>query len=321
MRIPFPGFREISRPMIGQIALWPVFLRVAFQSYLAEGSGAAGSDDPGTPYWLLLPHWLAGRRADGHRPAALPSGFLEDVLKAQCALFLSIRVLDDVVDTPGSSRTLLKVAERLGQDSRRYLQPWFCAGDPFWSTYEGCIALTRASIRRADQLQRRRGTRPADLLRVYADVSAVFRVGSAAVCEKQRCRTEYRHIERFTRHIARADQILDDLSDILEDLDTGKRNYVARRLARRRENGKDDPLFRSRLVAELFRSSVLPAILDTARRHLRRAGIALQPLHLAGTRKYLKDYDNALHRARRSFESRGLLAFRELATGSKIRNR
>lgn len=176
-------------------------------------------------YWTLLPGWLLRHPRFAARAHA-DRGFLRDVLWGQYCLFLFIRIHDDLLDGQAHSPALLFVADSLLVESERSLAKHLQRA-PFWELFRDLLDTTLRAVLDVDALQRRPGGMRLETLGKYGDVSAIFRVGSAAVCAKCRRMDDFQHVSAFAHHLAVANQIVDDVRDVQEDLDRGRFNFAA----------------------------------------------------------------------------------------------
>ena len=255
---------------------WPPHLAAEAQAYsCARGSSSAieiKSLDAELPYlWLVLPKWLAvstgvaGKR-DGTR-------FLRDVSWAQYALFLFVRIHDDLVDRQARSPWLAYVGDRyLVEAVSAYSRP---VGREFWPLFWELVTATLDGIAEADRIQRCARPDRRALLGAYARVSAIFKISSIAVLQRAGKMHLYPAVARFKDHAAMAGQILDDIEDLDEDFEQGRRNYLAASLlnAHRAAGEPRDPrtLMARRVVAGQF----VDTCLEEADRQFVAAGRAL----------------------------------------------
>ena len=103
---------------------------------------------------------------------------------------------------------------------------------PFWGFYRNSLRGTNSAILRVDELQQSPRTHPQKLFIEYPKVNSVLKVGSAAICMRFNRLRSLRRIERCMDNLAAGSQILDDLSDLAEDFQRSRFNYVALKLLR-----------------------------------------------------------------------------------------
>jgi hypothetical protein len=230
----------------------------------------------------------------GRRQRPLSRRFLSDILDGQYALFLAIRILDDLEDGAVRSRALAIVPRLLLEQARAAFASWFADADPFWKIFEGNIQITLRSLRRSDELRKTSGILPEDLLKEYAGCAAIFGTAPAAVCLRHGIRRDLSAVMRFIGAMAQADQILDDIADLGEDLAAGRHNvaaqYILKSAGKRARRGGVAP------ARELF--TEMPALLAWAERLNDRAAHALEKLDLRDAESFLKKYRFKLHRLR-----------------------
>lgn len=247
------------------------------------------------PYWVLLPASLFRLYRRKLYGQACNSKFLYDILWAQHALFLSIRMRDDLFDGQANSPSLLIASDRLRLEAETMFSRYFERRPLFWKFYRNCLQSTERAIARVDRLQRLPIARSTKLLSEYAKVSAIFKVGSAAVCVKFERVKDYCHISRFADHMAIVGQILDDLEDFEEDLRRGRFNFVASCLLRgaTEEAARNQP--REEIAERLVYDHCLDGVLAQARRQLELSRKALFPLGIAPMNEHIESYERALN--------------------------
>jgi hypothetical protein len=285
---------------------WPAPLAAEARNYSVRGrwrsSGAARRLDADLAYvWLLLPQWLAASTGAVRRKGA--ERFLRDVLWGQYALFLFVRIHDDLVDHQARSPWLAYVGDRYLVESVAAYAPH--TGGEFWPLFWALVTETLDAIAEADRLQRRARPDRRALLAAYARVAAIFKVGSIAVLQRARRMDLYPAVSRFKDHTAMAGQILDDLDDLDEDLEDGRRNYVAARVLRAPRLRKEPRDPRAMASGRLFAGEHVDACLEEADRQLASAGrvLTLAPAqrHIDRQRQHLNRIRAALHARRVSY--------------------
>lgn len=283
------------------LAQWPPPLRRAVRRYLASRPGwIPGRTRPprsaGRPAWLELPIWLYARFAPG-RPFSTASKWLRDVQWAQYCLFLFVRIHDDFVDEQGERLPELVVAaDRLLFEAETCLARRF-SGDAFWGCYRRLLATSLEAIATVAALQRRRRSSTKALLEQYARVSSVFKVGAAAVCVACRRSSALPFVERLADELAVANQIVDDLMDIEEDLARGRVNYAATVLAGDRRGRLPSGRHLVAVIARrAFATDGLAVIVAEARRHVAEARRAAAALDLPEAVSCIARFDAELAR-------------------------
>lgn len=180
-----------------------------------------------SPYWIPLPQWLARkyRRDAGSRN--ITQRFISDVMWGQYCLFLFLRIQDDVFDGQADFPSLIYASDQFLFEAESLFLKYFSGTSPFWDIYHDCLRRSTRGIIQADRLQRTVHTKCENLLGKYAEVSSIFKVGSAAVCVRADRMKDFVHITRFADELAKAGQILDDFEDVVEDLERKRFNYAA----------------------------------------------------------------------------------------------
>lgn len=195
--------------------------------YLRSREAAAGGSRAARAerYWTSLPAWLLAQPRFAGQVQIAP-GFLDDVLWGQYCVFLVVRIHDDLLDGQAESNALVFVADGLLVESERsfarHLQH-----ETFWNLYRDLLDTTLRAVLEVDVLQRQPGGIDRETVNKYSDVAAIFKIGSAAVCAKCDRMDHYQRVSGFADHLAVANQIVDDLRDVQEDLDRGRFNFAA----------------------------------------------------------------------------------------------
>jgi hypothetical protein len=257
-------------------------------------------------YWILLPCWLFNKFQPVKDGKRIEAGFLDDVLWGQFCLFLFVRVQDDLFDGQADSFKLLFTADHFLIDSERSLSGHFGRRSPFWRSYWDFLRETVQAIVKVDELQKEPGRMTRASLRQHARVSAIFKMGSAAVCAKFRRMKYLSHATRFADEMAIACQIVDDLMDVEEDLERGRYNYAANTLMRLGPRTRRSPRQPSKAVARsIVLEDGMSRVLTEVRRHLRNARDAIKPIGSSDADAYvsqmlthLDKHEKILHEAR-----------------------
>lgn len=251
------------------------------------------------PFWLVVP-WRLDEAYRARRNGPRGS-FLDDVLWAQYCLFQCIRLQDDVFDGHTKDLALVYAADQFLIEAERTFAKHFARSARFWDVFRGAVETTTRAIVRVDELQRRVGCDPARLAREYAKVAAVLEVGTAAVCIAHRRTGDAAALSRFADECAMADQILDDLEDVEDDLQRGRFNYVAQRICGRRASRPSDPDAARRQIARaLALGDGGERILDDARRRFDRAAVTAEGLGIPAVSAMAADARRSLDALRRA---------------------
>jgi hypothetical protein len=249
------------------------------------------------PFWLLVPCRLdeafRSRRTRGGGPAALA-----DILWGQYCLFQCIRLQDDVFDGHATDLALVYAANQFLVEAESAFAKCLPRTSRFWGVFWKALESTTQAIVRVDAMQKRIGCDPARLAREYARVAAVLKVGTAAVCFGRRRTRDLAALGRFADSYAMADQILDDLDDVAEDLRRRRFNYVAQRLCGGRVRRLE--VARRAIARALVSGEGGDLILGDARRHLARAAATADGLDLPALRDYAAQAGRALDSRRRA---------------------
>ena len=167
------------------------------------------------PWWFLVPGWIFINKETHARN---DQKFMEDILWAQYCIFLSIRILDDIFDNQAKDSNLIFVPYLLQLEADRQFAKYFPNDSPFWKKKNNFNQKTLILIIQTDNLQRNRKTEAKELLKAYADVASVFKIGISAICENEKDFTKLKLFYKFADELAIISQLFDDFYDILEDL-------------------------------------------------------------------------------------------------------
>jgi hypothetical protein len=256
----------------------------------------------GRPYWALLPEWLDGYLRRG---ADTPDrGFLDDILWAQYCLFMFIRLQDRVFDRHSGGRPLVYIADQYLLESERQFAVHFSAAGAFWEMYRSCLRETTLGILRAETLRRREGAGSAGILSASRNVNAIFRVGAWAVCSAGGGLPQFNAVEEACGHFAEASRILDDFTDLAEDLKAGRANYVALKIMESLRMPWPSRIGSADAIAEkLLTSPSAGEILAEAKEEFTKAFSAISFLGSAGAaahqRAWLEGTDAIMRRTER----------------------
>jgi hypothetical protein len=275
------------------IRTWPAITRAAGTGWI---DGCRDSRQArASHYWLVLPRWL-NRRLRVHEPGAL-----DDIVWAQYCLFAFVRLQDDVLDRQVEQARLLFVAHEFLVEGERALAR-HVRDERVWRYFRAALRQTARGILEADALQRGPAGRTDRLVASYRRVSAVLKVGAAAVCLPCGADGALRRASLFADHLAVAGQLLDDLEDALDDLGQGRLNAAARILVPRGSPASRD------IRRDVSRALMVRPVGPLVARIRRNAGLAraaIAPLRLAGAAGYIRrierellHVERAVHRAR-----------------------
>jgi hypothetical protein len=238
-----------------------------------------------TPTWLLLPTWL--NEAWTHEGAVLPRDTVTDLLWGQYALFLYIRIHDDLMDQQRHDLRLLFVADRFLIESLQAFQGCASLDSEFWTFYRDCLRDTVDGILEVRRLEAEPGRFAAEHLELHARVSAIFKVGVAALCHLRRRTAETAWLSGFMDHVAVLNQICDDVQDLAGDLQDRRFTWVANVLLDARPG--DATLangISGRLVDALMRGERGVVFLSELRRLARAAAETVPPSASARVREF-----------------------------------
>lgn len=292
----------IHRRLEGVVRSWPHSLATTFRDYRQRTSGAiplrgsASATKFSHPYWLLLPAWLMATYTKHRKLNSAEKRFLSDTLFAQYCLFLTFRIQDDLFDCQTRSQNLMFASDHLLLEAQNIFTMHFPLRNNFWKIYSACVRDTAAGIPVVDDLQRSPGTRPETLLASYPRVNAIFRIGAAAVCSRFHRMADYHRVETFSDRFSTATQILDDLTDMDEDLRQDRWNYAVNVIVRKWNITERN---RSTVIRKIQRHFLSDAIgvmfLVDIERQLDHAFRALQPLKITSAEECFDVYRKSLN--------------------------
>ena len=264
----------------------PLSLRKRVRHYLRGLlKRSAAARFPRYAFWTKLPRSLFLKYCPNVRRP--DQRFIRDVLWGQYCVFLAIRIYDDLFDGHVNQRSLLVVSERFKLEAERVFSYHFKSNSPFWNIYRKCFAQTTHAIVEVALLQQGTSTSAQRFLKRYAKVSAIFKIGSAAVCTRYKRLNDFATISEFSNELAMAGHILDDLEDVEEDLFQNRFNFVARVLLAHQNGKSTDPIFIN-IARNILYGDGLNRILHEVHFHLGRAARAIRPLHLSSVERYLR---------------------------------
>jgi hypothetical protein len=290
----------VGKRLARYLRVWPPAVAAEVTAYLARPAADTVDRDVGEErFWSLLPRWLAADRR--FVVARRSRGWLNDILWAQYCLFLFVRIHDDLFDGQAQSPSLVFVADQLLLESETALARHHDDA-AFWRLFRASVSTTLAAILKVDALQRRPRAMTSRALVLHGNVSAIFKIGAAAICVDARRMREFRQISRCADELAIAEQILDDLFDIEEDVARGRYTFVANALL---GDSTATDQWRARLAQQMLFGDGIGALLDRAATHVDRARAAIDRLRLAPAALYLENVRRrvdelrpVIHRAR-----------------------
>ena len=267
------------------------YLRCARKACPGRTATAARGGD--LAYWLLLPQWLALPEERWRDPVKKS---ISDVLWGQYALYLSIRIDDDLLDKQAQSGNLPAVARYFMDESCRTFHKDFSESSDFWREFQHHVDWTNSAIRQVDALQRGPVSPPNMLLALYAEQSSIFKVGSLAVCVMLEKPLLFAHVSEFADHVAAASQIVDDFQDMGEDLSQGRLNFAARVIL---GDSCKPPFDASRVLAQIAQGVLFEdhvnQIFSEVRSQLQLAKNAMSSIVCPGCLEYLISYGSILN--------------------------
>jgi len=215
---------------------WEKHLRRRITSVLASIPGGVDGEHAGeagalssvhqTPGWVSLAMWLDQGWA-GERNRPLARGVLDELLWGQYALFLCIRLQDDLLDGARKDLHLILVADHFLLESLQAFQQFAELDHGFWTFYRDCVRDTVNGALEVERLEQEPGRFTSAHLGLHARVSAMLKVGAAAVARLHGRAGDLAWLSRFQDCLAVYDQIADDLTDLVPDLMGGRFTWVA----------------------------------------------------------------------------------------------
>ena len=235
------------------------------------GTGIDSPDIEPLPHWLTVPVHLHAAWASQRRGTSIAE--LYEALWGQYALFLYIRLQDDLLDRQQQDLRLLFVADRFLVESLA------CVKDPqLWSFYNARLKETVDGILTVRRLEARAGAFTRQLLGLHAQVSGIFKVAANSVSSMCGRPEEMSWISAFLDHLAVFSQICDDVSDVVHDVEADRFTWVANVLLQAgvEENiGVDQR--RERLADGLLREDRRTAVVDELRNVAQSAVSSVPP--------------------------------------------
>jgi hypothetical protein len=210
----------------------PPRLRRVLSAYLDRhtGADAVSSQAPDgryiQPYWMYLPFWIlsdtGARRAKRHRP-----DIAAELVWAQLCLFYVFRLQDDVFDDPGRPAELLFVANAFLDEASATFRAHFHAEHPFWRTYRQVLRRSSDGMIAVREHERGGGTAASHAHAIRA-VNGILLLGAHAAASMASAPIAARDIDAYGGAMGLGGQLIDDLTDLQDDLQEGRLNLAAR---------------------------------------------------------------------------------------------
>lgn len=269
-------------------------------------AGVSGGVEGSTPNWLLLPiilHRCWGAEETG----SIAPSTLDDVLWGQYALFLHVRILDDLLDGHRNDLRLALVGDYFlleSLESLRALPALDCAA--FRKFHRDRLRDTLKGALEVRQLESVPGQFTRQHLPLHARVNAIFKMATAAVCHLHSRAGESEWIFRLQDRLAVFGQVWDDFQDLWSDLEEDRFTWVGNTLLegwgdREPRGGRGWPLAKWALLDPDGTRPVIEELTGIAE----TAWTELPPDAPAAVRELVQDLkgrpealDRLLHRAR-----------------------
>jgi hypothetical protein len=209
---------------------------------------------------------------------------------------MAVRIQDDIYDGEGATAPLIFVSDEFLVEAQSTFSTLFQSSSPFWIIYHRYMTTTSRAIVECDDLLQTPMASAQTLLPAYARVSALFKIGAAAVCIRSDRMKQFSQVSRFADALAAAGQILDDLDDILEDLKRGRRNYAARLLSIPMITPDNEGEVRKMVAHRLHAEHHRALIIECVQSQLRQARRASYLLEIPEATKYVERCEASLVR-------------------------
>lgn len=183
------------------------------------------------PSWAVAPIWLRDAWASAPNTTPLGDDRLADIVWGQFALFVFVRIQDDLLDGQYDDLRLQFVADRFLLESAAAFGTLTALDRAFWELYRDSLDATTRGVLEVGELERRPGAFTEESLDLHAEVSAIFRVGAAAACLLVGRSGDLTWLNAFFDELAIAGQIIDDLTDLVEDVEVSRFTWVGNVLA------------------------------------------------------------------------------------------
>ncbi|MBW3555066.1 MAG: hypothetical protein KY466_16280 [Gemmatimonadetes bacterium] len=197
---------------------------------------------------MAPPARLAPRRLERLRarslPAPLPARLHRNPSRdplGQYALFLFIRIQDDLLDRHYHDLALQFVADRFLVESLEAFRRVPGLPSSFWTLHHRSLRETADGILEVRALEREPGRFQAEHLALHSKVGAIFHLGAAALSHAYRRPRDVEWITTVQAEIAIVSQLGDDLKDLPEDLAAGRFTFVANAVLALQPGAGQDP--------------------------------------------------------------------------------
>ena len=240
-----------------------------------EALSSAFDAVPLIPPWFFLPISLdeAWRTHDAHD---VPAPALEGILWGQYALFLHVRIHDDLLDGQRNDLRLVFAADRFLLESLDLFESLPGLNHEFRAFYLRCLRETVNGILEVARLESEPGRFQTDDLALHSRVCAIFKVGVAAVCHLYKRSADIGWLSALLDYVAVFSQIGDDVQDLAQDLEAGRFTWVGNMLLDIRPG---ESISRSELSSRLGEGLMLSnrgqVVIDELRRVARGAAAIL----------------------------------------------
>ena len=282
------------------------YIAAHYSSQRRTRKGARNQSVPS--YWRALPGWLAKKNFRSNTDRRAGNRFLRDVILGQRLLYLAIRIQDDLFDGQVQSRSLIYASDELLIEADEVFSNYFSKDSRFWALYRDCLRTTTQAIVEADRLQKSHRTKPERILKQYAKVCSIFKIGSAAVCARSKRWRDFPQVSRFCDEMAMAGQIIDDLTDVQEDLVRKRFNYAANIFYRSTSAGKA-PNVMQRISQGYLTGNGLEKIFREVQTHVSKARKAIKSLRIPEADAHLSRYEALVREIQDEFSRRRVNAF------------
>ncbi|PKL83292.1 MAG: hypothetical protein CVV24_05810 [Ignavibacteriae bacterium HGW-Ignavibacteriae-3] len=218
---------HISHSFEKFLSNWPSNTSKELRDYFEEYRTRLGKKNLQSktrPFWVYLPHWILKSFHPESKLSTDQKNFLKDIIWAQYCVFLAIRVHDDLYDCQSECKSLIYAGDQLMIDSEKIFTKYFPGSQVFWQNYHSLIETSIHSIVLVDGLQKSSKTSLAKLLKSYAGVCSIFKIGTLAVCCHVNKMGMYKNMVHVIDGLCVAGQMIDDMEDLIEDYEGGRFN-------------------------------------------------------------------------------------------------
>ena len=250
--------------------------RTSWDNYMKDLRARSTVFQPGSdPYWHTVPEAIFRSGQLRNEP------LLRDVMWAQACLYLAIRIQDDVLDGHTTDTELVFNATVFLVEAAAQLRQHFNHRSSFWPVYDSYVFTSVGAIQRLHRMNPSAISQPGRLLRLYAQVSAIFKVAPAAICIAGKMQDRIPIVSACFDELAIAGQLYDDLMDLESDAERGQINAVRLYTQRppRRKAGTAQTNEKTRRVPSSADAD--SRIIGKVLKHIKRGRAILRPLRLA----------------------------------------